>query len=261
MSRLAPTAAKDLLAMLAKKHTEDVFVPECKTGPSPCPRMDAWAMRKSWAQPVTTGYEIKVSRSDFVGDEKWPYYLPYCSTFYFVCAPGVIAPEEVPDGCGLLVQAGSRLITKRKAPWRDVEIPEELFRYVLMARVKIVGEFEPAESRSRAYRLAKWEAWLKETEKSRELGYMVRGRISELWREQASEIRRMQAAVASYSKVDERLRELGIDARCGSWSVVSALNEALGIDPALARQLRKVAGDLQGLAERVEKKTTSGIAA
>src|SRR5258706_16426649 len=60
--RIQSLAAEQLLALLAEKHAADVFVPECKDGPSQGTqhfRMDAWAMLKSWSNPLTIGYEIK----------------------------------------------------------------------------------------------------------------------------------------------------------------------------------------------------------
>src|SRR5580765_3591485 len=95
-----------ILEMLAVRHSEDVFVPECKTGPTHyadrCPRIDAWAMRRSWANPVTFGYEIKTSRNDFVRDEKWRDYLAYCTQFFFVAPPGIIRIDELPAEVGLI---------------------------------------------------------------------------------------------------------------------------------------------------------------
>lgn len=68
-AKAAPITAKAILELLRAKHAEDVFVPECKTGPSQGhdhSRFDAWVMKKSWANAATIGYEIKVSRSDFL---------------------------------------------------------------------------------------------------------------------------------------------------------------------------------------------------
>ena len=133
-----------ILDLLAAKHRGDVFVAECKTGPTTTAnahhlRMDAWVMRRSWAHPDTTGYEIKVSRGDFLRDDKWPAYLKYCNRFYFVCPPNMIAVNEVPAGCGLMWASknAAMLYTKIKAPRREVEIPENLWRYVLMCRASI----------------------------------------------------------------------------------------------------------------------------
>lgn len=48
------------------------------------------------------GYEIKTSRSDFLGDKKWKEYLEYCGKFYFVCPAGMIKPEELDKEIGLI---------------------------------------------------------------------------------------------------------------------------------------------------------------
>lgn len=42
--------ASDVVSLIAARHTNDVFVPECKDGPTwggGAMRLDAWAMRKS----------------------------------------------------------------------------------------------------------------------------------------------------------------------------------------------------------------------
>lgn len=67
-----------VVELLRAKHSGDVFVEECKNGPTHSAgrggmvRMDAWAMPRSWAHPAVSGYEVKISRSDFLGDDKWP---------------------------------------------------------------------------------------------------------------------------------------------------------------------------------------------
>src|SRR5690242_5105664 len=106
--------------LLAAKHAEDVLVPECKDGPTQGGshrRMDAWVMSKSWANPCVTGYEIKVSRSDFLGDEKWRTYLPLCNEFYFVAPSGIIEPDELPPEAGLLcVSSTGTVLFRKKKP-------------------------------------------------------------------------------------------------------------------------------------------------
>jgi len=52
--------------------------------------------------------EIKVARSDLLGDTKWPDYLDYCDRFYWGLAPGIDpAPLDGeafrPDLCGVIV--------------------------------------------------------------------------------------------------------------------------------------------------------------
>ncbi|MEO8467548.1 MAG: MmcB family DNA repair protein, partial [Gammaproteobacteria bacterium] len=137
--------ASTLLALLRARHADDVFVDECKSGPTQLTeheRIDAWVMAKSWAHPMVTGYEIKVSRGDFLRDQKWQRYLPMCNALYFVCPAKLIAPNELPDDVGLMwaSMTGSRLYTKKRAKPRDVTIPEDVWRYILMSRVRITRE-------------------------------------------------------------------------------------------------------------------------
>ena len=154
-------SADAIVSLLSVRHSEDVFVSECKDGPSQGSghlRMDAWAMRKSWNNPTTYGYEVKISRSDFVGDDKWNLYLPLCSDFYFVCPSGLIQPGELGPEAGLIYVSatGTKLFLKKKAQRRDVKIPEDLFRYVLMCRAKITREYDRPVARDQ------WKDWLKE---------------------------------------------------------------------------------------------------
>ena len=67
--------------------------------------------------------------------------MGYCSQFAFVCPWKLIAPEELPADVGLLYasQNGRRLYTKRKAASRHVEVPETLWRYLLMARTQVAA--------------------------------------------------------------------------------------------------------------------------
>src|SRR5690606_37137616 len=143
---------------------------ECKDGPTHGAehrRLDGWAMAKSWAHPTVTGYEVKVSRSDFLQDTKWPDYLPMCNELYFVCPTGLIQPPEVPAEVGLLwaSKTGTKLYTKKKAQYRDVKIPEEVFRYVLMCRAKITDE-HPSFGSTREY----WERWLEDQQTDWQFG-------------------------------------------------------------------------------------------
>lgn len=109
-----------------------------------------WVMARSWAHPRFIGCEIKVSRSDFLNDNKWQNYLPYCTEFYFVSPPGIIGPEEVPEQAGLMVCTKNckKLITKKKAPVRDIEIPQSILIYILMCRTRITADTTHESNRS-----------------------------------------------------------------------------------------------------------------
>ena len=53
----------------------------------------------------------------------------------------VIRVEEVPEQAGLLTvtKNGRKVITRKKAPVRNVEIPRKLFVYILMSRTEITS--------------------------------------------------------------------------------------------------------------------------
>ncbi len=128
---------------------------QCKIGPSfGAPGLlilDAWVLPRSWVKPIL-GYEIKVSRSDFLQDKKWRGYLDWCHKFAFVVPWGMVKKEEVPEEAGLMwtTQNGRGLRWVKHAPNRRVEIPSEIFHYVLMWRAKFDGsiparEIEPSQ--------------------------------------------------------------------------------------------------------------------
>lgn len=74
-----------------------IYVPELTYGSM---RIDAAIIdvSKRWIR----GFEIKVSRSDFLRDEKWQTYTEFCSSLSIVCPEGLIRPDEVPAPFGLL---------------------------------------------------------------------------------------------------------------------------------------------------------------
>lgn len=65
--------------------------------------------------------EIKVNRSDLLGDSKWTDYLDHCDKFYWGLAPHLDrAPLETdgfrPDACGIIVADGYDAEIIRPAP-------------------------------------------------------------------------------------------------------------------------------------------------
>lgn len=178
--------AKDIEDLLAARHHKDVFVPQCKNGPTQYATglqlMDAWAMRRSWTNACAFAYEIKVARSDFLADNKWRGYLAFCNQFFFVCPPGVIEPNELPAEAGLLIVSknGKRLFAKKKAPFRAQDIPQELYQYLLMARTTVECPVFRSE-----WGKEDWADWLKErsidarvgAQISRALGERIHGEV------------------------------------------------------------------------------------
>ncbi|KKL00924.1 hypothetical protein LCGC14_2627870 [marine sediment metagenome] len=231
--------ARDLITLLEQRHAGDVFVAECKDGPTHAGqhvRLDGWAMKRSWANPLVVGYEIKVSRSDFLNDNKWPAYLPMCNQLYFVCPTGLIQPPEVPGEVGLLwaAKTGTRLYTKAKAAHRDIEIPEPVWRYVLMCRAVITREHRVGQGQREF-----WEAWLKQKKLDREFGYRVskalRERVNSKIVDVEIENKRLKKLVDQYDDIRQMLTSLGINPEseweCREDNVLSRLERAREILP------------------------------
>lgn len=237
--------APQILALLAAKHAGDVFVPECKSGPTHFgshDRIDAWVMPKSWAHPDVIGYEIKVSRSDFLRDDKWTRYLDLCNLLYFVAPRKLIDPSELPTEVGLIEVSGtgSRLLTKRKAARRNVQIPEDVWRYILMCRTKITREVEPKSQ------VEYWREWMEGKHETQKLGRSVSKRLKDQYEADVvavqEENRILRDRITAVDKAEKALIEMGVD--LDSWHVEHAAREVI----------RKERGELtQAAARAIER--------
>ena len=233
-----PCNARTLLDLLAKRHKDDIFVPECKDGPThgaQHARLDAWAMNRSWADARFWGYEIKVSRGDFLRDGKMHRYLPLCSDFYLVCPAGLIGAHEIPAEAGLLwaTKNGAQLYQKKRAPHRAIEPPAALLLYVLMNRVRITGELDLSDKP--ADRREFWERWLEEKTLSRNLGHRVSHSLGAALRgelEQARERARVaEQRAKELADVEGLLVSLGINVGGAIWQAKNRVARALGQSP------------------------------
>jgi hypothetical protein len=166
---------------LSKRHSNDFYLTEVKTGStwfSTFHIIDAMAMNRSWKNPKITMYEVKVNRGDFLRDQKYLNYLPYCNEFYFACTPDLIARDETGEGVGLIYSNGKSNRIIKKALYREQEIPAEIFQYIIMNRI---GEPQYPFYNDR---IEYFQAWLERKKTCREIGYKVKskiiGRLSEL---------------------------------------------------------------------------------
>lgn len=137
--------AADVRGLLRERHREDLIAFELATGAygGSALRFDAWATQRSHAHPAVHGYEIKVTRADFLADQKMTGYLPYCNCMWLVCPPDVLDVNEVPAEFGLLVVAstGRRLIVRKKAPHRPMDDAKAraIYRTLLVTRARLSG--------------------------------------------------------------------------------------------------------------------------
>jgi hypothetical protein len=104
---------------------------------------------------IMKGFEFKVSRSDFLADQKsqrkryreggpkWKAYLRYCNLFYWVCPEGLIKPEEVEAPAGLIWIVGDpprfhldvKKRPKRTTQNMDIELQRRIL-FLFAARAK-----------------------------------------------------------------------------------------------------------------------------
>ncbi len=216
-----------ILKLLRAKHSEDVFVSQCKDGPSQSVgsfgQIDAWVMPRSWSHPHLSGYEIKVSRQDFIGDEKWRKYLPMCNYLYFAAPPGIIGKDELPPEVGLyeVSTGGARIFLKKKAMYRQIEEPASVFRYVLMGRATVGPE------RSGAVHHAFWKQWAEQKKASTSFGHMVSKKIRETLRVKVDEVecrqRELESQIRQYAEIRALLKRLDLSEDCSSWNFENKL--------------------------------------
>lgn len=251
--------ASDVLQLLRVKHAEDVFVDECKDGPThgaeAMLRFDAWVMRKSWANPATIGYEIKVSRSDWLRDVKLTSYLSAVHEFYVVAPRGVLQLEELPDGVGYLEVAstGRRLLTKRKAAHRE-PISDHLLStmtYVLMCRSVIRREHFHGQLQSP---LDYWREFVAGRRDERSVGRAASKLIATRFREMEERAREVERAARRLKVVEDRLAERGVRME-SFWSpeaLAESILERMGLSAAGLRiSLEQCGRALEGCAEDV----------
>ena len=246
--------SKTLIKLIANKHSGDLFIPECKTGASQrkgCLRMDAWAMKNSWANPMYTAYEVKVSRSDFINDTKWPGYLKYCNKLYFVTPPSIIEKDEVPPDVGLMIcsKNAKMLYTKKKAPYRDVDIPIDLLKYIMMWRM-VIGE-PYRERNSFEY----WKNWLSQKEEKRQIGYMCSTALSKKYTENVDRVdiknKWLNSELEKLKKVKDIFDKLHIT---DTWNLEEKIKEAtMDIPPELLKHINVLANAISEFKRKVEK--------
>ncbi|HYG60717.1 MAG TPA: MmcB family DNA repair protein [Symbiobacteriaceae bacterium] len=194
--------------VLQKKHAQETFFTEVKTGPtiaassSDLQKIDALAIKPSWSNPCFTAYEVKVSRNDFMRDDKWANYRNYCHRFYFACPSGLIKPEELPEDVGLVwVNADGGYSVRRAALFRPIEIPWEMLYYLVISRMD--HERHPFFSSRREY----FEAFVADRADRAALKY----RVSTKWAGLLKELQeKVSAAEHTAKKAEKGLKALEV---------------------------------------------------
>lgn len=148
---------------LACHYAEDVnkkysFFGQVKTGRTAAARdgelhiLDACAVRRSWSSPEIIGFEIKVSRGDFRGDEKWQNYLKFCNKLFFAAPRGLIKKSELPDGVGLVTVGGDGSLAWEKRALTltpPAAIPASIYQYLVYSRLEVEDGMCPVHRKER----------------------------------------------------------------------------------------------------------------
>lgn len=226
-----PVNAPLILRLLSERHARDIAVAECPLEPYGALRADLWVMRPSWTKPMVTIYEVKVSRQDFLRDDKWRNYLPYCNAFWFAVAPGVVDPREIQEGVGLLElsKTGTMMRTLVKPHLRDDDHQAlaQVTKAVLMNRVWTRGGMRIATDcgKTRDQRIAEWRETAEAAEScARLMSRRVRDELSEA----RAARRRAEDSVEAYAEFQEILRRNGITPTSSSWQMERQLEQQLG---------------------------------
>ncbi|MBT1162809.1 hypothetical protein [Bifidobacterium sp. SO1] len=97
--------AVDIEAALADRYrrTGSGFLPQIEVDdPHGLLRLDGVGLEWSYKRMWLSGFEIKISRSDFLRDAKYALYRNYVDDMTLVCPARMIDRDELPDGIGLL---------------------------------------------------------------------------------------------------------------------------------------------------------------
>lgn len=193
--------AHEIKKALSEKHRKDFFMTEVKNGStwmsSGLRILDAVAFNKSWANKKITGYEIKVSRSDFLNDAKYLEYLPLVHSLYFVVPNGLVKKEEVPIEVGLIYyypETGA-LLTKRHPLPRKIEISVDFLLYIIYSKMQ--SDRYPFFNNNR---VEYFKEWLAEKESYRELGHGLSQKIK-------AELKRLNDELARANRFNGNSRE------------------------------------------------------
>lgn len=255
-----------IIKLLANRHSKDVFVSECKNGPSwgsNLLKLDAWSLLRTYSPLTTVGYEVKVSRQDFERDQKWTGYLDVCHQFYFVCPAGLIRAIDLPPGIGLIwVSTTGHLHTKhhaeRKVP--DVEKLNRLLIYVLMARCNIVDSMYDRDQPAPKDRLTVLREAVDDAEKRKELAYFIKGHVQKAVIEAQGLNMQLSIREDNIKRFVEHLQLLGItwNSESSNWYDTQEVDNAISllkqrIDESTLWKMKALAKQLTETADLLNK--------
>ena len=127
----------DITKALKERHDKrgDFFASQVKMGSAGSKILDGVAIPASWSPRTIIGYEIKVTRADFLSDNKYPHYMETCNLFYFVVPKGLIKKEEVPRNVGIIEYNNGKLRQIKHAIYEKREINVDMLLHCIFFKV------------------------------------------------------------------------------------------------------------------------------
>lgn len=248
--KVTSTAIK---AALAEKHLRDFFLTEVKSGPTQLVPagslkiLDGLAIRKSWTSPCFTGYEVKISRGDFLRDVKFYTYEELCNCLYIVCPKGMIDRTELPESVGLMYYDPEKktITTRKKAIFRKIEYSPEMLLYIIFSRLD--SDRYPFFSDKQEY----FEAYLAGKYDNRVLAHAIKTKLvkeNSRLEQELEHLRGFEKQYEAYKAIMEVLHNHGIWGFRGK-DVGEELDKALSSKcPNDISHIRK---NLEGIVERL----------
>lgn len=239
---------------LAEKHRKDFFLTEVKSGSTwmsargDLKILDGLAIRKSWTSPCFAGYEIKVSRSDFLRDVKFYTYETLCNELYIVCPKGMIDRTEVPETVGLMYYDPDKhtIITRKKAIYRKIEYTPDMLLYIIFSRLS--SDRIPFFSDKAEY----FQEYLQGKRDNRELGAKVKTKLiadNVRLEKELEELRAFKGHYETYKAIQGALHKHGIY----GWhtTVADEVDKALSRKP--SADVKDIRRDLERIVDRLQR--------
>lgn len=144
----SPLAAQDVARGVTRLFFRQDLFALCEVPLPNGRRADMFAID---AKGILTIVEIKVSRADLLGDQKWPDYLDYCDRFFWAVPAGFPLDHFEGQGLGpavsgLIVADRYDAAIVREAPLRKLAPARrkaETLRFARRAARRLVGDLDP----------------------------------------------------------------------------------------------------------------------
>lgn len=256
----ADITARDIVKALRKRHKDDLHMDELQVSGK---RMDFWAMPHSWSKFGSIGYEIKVSRRDFEQDDKWPIYAAACHRFLFACPWGLIRPEELAEGVGLLwMNKGGRLFNKKHAVRSEPD--PKAFQETL---VRIAwGKSSIRRPRTRVEYAQDMADRVEAAEIGRKTAKLLSQKAERTWKQQQFDIDYQKREIKKAEEVLSICNELGVDLNSLRYQSASPVKRQIsaivsGFDGRDLQRLEDLSRSALELLDRIKKLQTKPEAA